>query len=244
MAFEKKLTHEEIDSAQFIEFSKYVPVDGIDYIPPWDNEAGFYTSNDNAILSDLFVFEGKAGATYDIFSHSFFDPFILLLYDNEGNEVAADQDQGSYGSDMIFGYVAPYTGKYYVNASWDQGIADGHKFVSISVNEDIDTISPSEPEPEPDPDLEPEPTPDPHPVTNINDRIFNWGETIYLGLFPEHQESISIFGYYARTYSNGDAVGEKGGSIYYYDGGIDGTAEIIQVGTVSDYLTQATAAGF
>ncbi len=70
------------------------------------------------------------------------------------------------------------------------------------------------------------------------------GETIYLGLFPEHKESINIFGYYARTYSTGDAVAEKNGNIYYYDGGADGTDEIVQVGTVSDYLTQATAAGF
>ncbi|SCZ86433.1 hypothetical protein NSMM_540036 [Nitrosomonas mobilis] len=36
-------------------------------------------------------------------------------------------------------------------------------------------------------------------------------------------EKPDVFGYYARVYSNGDALGEKDNLIYYYDGGQTGT---------------------
>lgn len=73
------------------------------------------------------------------------------------------------------------------------------------------------------------------------DRIFNWGESTYSSLLPEHQASMSdVFGYYARIYSNGHAVGEKDGNIYYYAG----SGEIVMVGTTVDLLQQAVTAGF
>lgn len=84
----------------------------------------------------------------------------------------------------------------------------------------------------------------PQTISDI-DRVFNWGESIYTDLFPEHQESQDdVFGYYARIYSNGDALGEKDGSIYYYDGGAGGSGGVVLVGSISDFLPQAIAAGF
>lgn len=83
------------------------------------------------------------------------------------------------------------------------------------------------------------------PFVSAADRVFNWGESVYTDLFPEHQESQDdLFGYYARLYSNGDALGEKDGNIYYYDGGAGGSGEIVLVGATSDFLPQALAAGF
>lgn len=228
------LTSTAINSAKTLTFSKYVPASGSD-LTGWDNSASFFTSEDFALLSDTFVFEGKENATYDIFSNSFLDPYILLLYDDKGNVIATDQDQGTLGSDMVFDYVAPYTGKYYVSASWHQGLAAENKFVSVSVYENIDTI-PITPPAEPLP---------PTPIAADNrDRVFNWGESAYQSLFPSHQDSQDVFGYYTRIYSNGDALGEKDGNVYYYDGGADGTKEIVMVGAVTDFMTQAIAAGF
>ena len=78
------------------------------------------------------------GESYDIFSSSYFDPFILLIYDKNGKVVGADRDQGTYGMDEIFDFRPPYTGTYFINASWDQGLAQGHRYVSVSVYEDVD----------------------------------------------------------------------------------------------------------
>lgn len=78
-------------------------------------------------------------------------------------------------------------------------------------------------------------------TTSDVDRIFNWGESTYSNLLPEHKSSIDdIFGYYARIYSNGHAVGEKDGNIYYYAG----SGEIVTVGTTTDLLQLAVSAGF
>ena len=81
--------------------------------------------------------------------------------------------------------------------------------------------------------------------TTVNlDRIFNWGESIYPDLFSDHPESLDIFGYYARIYSNGNAIGEQNGDLYFYDGGLNGTGDIILIGTIADFFPQAISAGF
>ena len=218
------LTSTQIASAQSITFAPYTPsVSSIG----WDSLAEYNTLEDYAILHDKFVFQGKEGATYDIYSFSYFDPFILELFDSKGNVIAYDDYTGSDGSDHIK-YVAPYTGQYYIDASWNQGTADANKFVRIAAYEDIDTAHGSTPT----------------PVINDIDRIFNWAESAYHGLFPDHQDSRDADGFHFRMYSSGDAIGEKEGSIFYYDGGAGGSDEAVLVGTASDYLPQAIAAGF
>ncbi|QOJ23020.1 MAG: DUF4347 domain-containing protein [Gammaproteobacteria bacterium] len=71
------------------------------------------------------------------------------------------------------------------------------------------------------------------------DRLFNWAESAYTALFPNHATSQEIAGYHARLYENGNALGEQNGNIYFYD-----SHSIVLVGTVDDFLPSAIAAGF
>jgi hypothetical protein len=129
------LTSAEMRKANTLSFSKYTQTE---VITDWDNSVTYYTSKPGAILHSLFAWEGTAGATYDISSSSFFDPFLIQVYDNLGNVVAVDGEDRTYGSDYVWDFVAPYTGTYYVSAGWDQGAY--HTFVSLSIYEDVDTI--------------------------------------------------------------------------------------------------------
>ncbi len=61
------------------------------------------------------------------------------------------------------------------------------------------------------------------------DDLFNWGEGAYKNVMPTHKDSYAIENYYARIYDNGQAVGEKNGNIYHYDGD-----DINLVGTVEE----------
>lgn len=105
----------------------------------WDNKAYYSTSKDYAILNDDFKWNATEGAVYDIVSTSYFDPFIVIVYDNLGKAIKTGESsyEGSYGSDWVWNFVAPYTGTFYVSASWDQG--NYYKSVSLSIYEDIDT---------------------------------------------------------------------------------------------------------
>lgn len=105
----------------------------------YENEATYYESGSGAILRDLFRVTLTEGATYYIYSSSYFDPFLLSLHDAQGSFIAVDSGV-SYGNDTI-SYIAPYSGTYYINASWDQGSASSNKFVYLSIQEDIDTIA-------------------------------------------------------------------------------------------------------
>lgn len=113
-------------------------VPGID----WDNSVYYSTSRNYAILYDDFKWYATEGATYDIVSQSYFDPFIVIVYDSLGNAIKTGEStyEGAYGSDWVWDFVAPYTGYFYVTASWNQG--SYYKDVSISIYEDIDTASP------------------------------------------------------------------------------------------------------
>lgn len=116
--------------------SPYTPtLSGID----WDNSAYYSTSRSYAILFDTFKWTATEGATYDIVSKSYFDPFVVLVYDALGNVVKTGEAsyEGSYGTDWVWGFVAPYTGTFYVSASWNQGTY--FKNVAIGIYEDIDT---------------------------------------------------------------------------------------------------------
>jgi hypothetical protein len=61
------------------------------------------------------------------------------------------------------------------------------------------------------------------------DDLFDWGEATYKDIMPTHKDSYAIEDYYARIYDNGQAVGEKNGKIYHYDG-----ENINLVGTVDE----------
>jgi serralysin len=133
------LTSSRMQSASQLTFAPYTPT----YSSiTWDSSATYYTSQQYAILYDTFRWTGKEGATYDIFSSSYFDPYLIQVYDDKGNVIAVDTTSWSdtYGYDYVWDFVAPYSGTYYVSAGWNQGSASTNRFVSLSVYEDVGTI--------------------------------------------------------------------------------------------------------
>lgn len=136
------LTPSEMSSARTLTFAPY-SVSGID----WDVRANAYGSENYAILHALYTFTAVAGATYDLYSTSFFDPFVLIVYDAQGNAIVANDESNDgsdvylvdayYSQDIIYDWVAPYSGTYFVNASWHQG--SYYTFYSLSVYGDLDT---------------------------------------------------------------------------------------------------------
>jgi hypothetical protein len=199
----------------------------------WDFQAAVNGDEDNALTHSIYSFKAYEGATYDIYSVSSFDPYLVKIFDEQGNTIEANLEQNDpadfnlggvlHGVDKIAEWVAPYTGTYYVEAGWNQGTFN--KFYSLSVNENMDTIS-SE------------------PISAKAGRIFNWAEDEYSILFPNHPETEIISGFHARIYDSGAALGEKDGNMYFYDGAAGGSNSIILLGTVSDFLPQVLAEGF
>lgn len=116
----------------------------------WDYSASVYGEEDNALSHSLYRFNAIAGATYDIFSISYFDPYLLRIYDQFGNAMVVNDenddsvdlelpDGGLYSHDDLYAWVAPYSGAYYVNASWNQGVA--YTVYGLAIYEDRDTIA-------------------------------------------------------------------------------------------------------
>lgn len=213
--------------------------------------SGMVVGVTKAPYNPVYKFTATEGETISVIDQSFFDPY-LRLYDSSGNAIQISSesvdrvaevyfydlthpsDGGSYSLDLILEWVAPYTGTYYVKPGWDQG--NYFKNYALSISGDMDTaVKPPPPPP---------PSPPPKEIPPDIERVFNWAENTYHNLFPEHNESRDFFGYHARMYSNGDGIGEKDGGIYYYDGGNGGSGEIVNVGTVSDYINQAITACF
>jgi len=115
----------------------------------WDRVASVTGFNSGALLHSIYKFTAVAGATYDLFSTSYFDPFLLRVFDSQGNAIVANHeaDDGAplvlsgvrYDQDVIFNWVAPYSGTYYVEANWNQG--NFYKYYSLNIYEDKDTAS-------------------------------------------------------------------------------------------------------
>lgn len=138
------LTASEMSRAGILTFKPYTT----STTSNWDFQAGVFGSNSNALLHQTYKFSAQEGATYDIISTSYFDPFLLRIYDEQGNAIVANDESddgpnfylgdGYYSNDIIWDWVAPYTGTYYVSASWNQG--NYYKFYGLSLYEDVDTI--------------------------------------------------------------------------------------------------------
>lgn len=129
------LTPAEMASANPLTLTKVTDPKLADY----ENSALFASASYYASLAEIFSFQGTAGANYSILSSSYFDPFVLRVFDAQGNVIAVDDGQLDYGYDHVF-FFAPYTGTYYVNASWNQGAASGHQTVALGIFEDLDTV--------------------------------------------------------------------------------------------------------
>jgi hypothetical protein len=99
-----------------------------------------YSTNENfSVRTPLFVFSGTAGATYGVASVSHYDPHYLVVYDMQGKAISHDSGGSADGTDVAF-FVAPYSGRYYVNASWSQGPTLDTRGAAIAVYEDLDTV--------------------------------------------------------------------------------------------------------
>lgn len=129
-----RLTTHEMASAPYLPLPAYAPASG--------NGAGY----DNAALvaadflgaenDPVFTWTGVAGAVYSITSSSYYDPWVLLVFDSSGNAIAEDVGGGWLGEDHLT-FVAPYSGTYYVDASWDQGGFFGQQQVTLEILEDL-----------------------------------------------------------------------------------------------------------
>jgi len=139
-SFLPPLTTQKMNGAIRLNFEPFTLFTGSANIGGWDNSAYYGTSAQYALLQSTFAVTLKKGATYDFSSSSFFDPFILELHDSTGKVIAIDTGDGTYGRDHIYNFKPATTGTYYISASWDQGLAIGHRYVSVSVYEDVDTI--------------------------------------------------------------------------------------------------------
>ena len=137
----RDLTSSEMTAARTLTFTSFP-------FGKWDRIAEVYGSDAYALLHHIYKFTATAGATYDITSTSYFDPFLLRISDLYGNVIVAndESDDGAglrasgvvYDQDKLFDWVAPYTGTYYVSASWNQG--SYYKFYGLQVLEDLDTV--------------------------------------------------------------------------------------------------------
>ncbi|QGZ38604.1 uncharacterized protein DUF4214 [Pseudoduganella flava] len=105
----------------------------------YENQAGYASSDPAAGNHPVFSFTAVAGALYTVTSDSYDDPYNLVLYDDDGYPIAEDDGWGAIGQDGL-AFIAPYSGTYYVDASWHQGGWAPYSDVSLDILEDLDTI--------------------------------------------------------------------------------------------------------
>lgn len=137
------LTATEMNTAGTLTFKPYAGSNSVG----WDITAEAYGDEKYAILHDTYRFTATEGATYTLISTSYFDPFLLRIFDVSGNTIVANDegDDGAdflisgtyYSNDIIFNWKAPYTGTYYVQANWNQG--SFYTFYALIINADVDT---------------------------------------------------------------------------------------------------------
>lgn len=124
------LTPREMDWAWQLDLR---PVSDPELALYYGRTARYSTTDPYAGFDDIFVFHATQGMGYTVQSGSYYDPVQLRVYDDLGNAIAVDDGSGDYGYDYA-SFVAPYSGWYYVDASWDQGYYD--TYASINVYED------------------------------------------------------------------------------------------------------------
>ena len=132
------LTWHDMATAQHLPLSIYAP--GAGGAAGYENAALYAASYVGAESDALFSWTGLAGAIYSITSASFYDPHDLIVYDAQGQAIVIDDRSGFYGTDHLT-FIAPYTGTYYVDASWVQGDFLDEQVVALSIREDLDPIA-------------------------------------------------------------------------------------------------------
>jgi serralysin len=130
------LTNYEMNTATSLPLSIYNPGNGITSV--FDYAALYQADYAGAAANAVFSWQGQAGAVYSVTAGSYRDPQLLLVFDAYGNAIAEDDGGGVDGSDHV-SFVAPYSGTYYVDASWVQGTRSGEQKVSLGILEDLGT---------------------------------------------------------------------------------------------------------
>lgn len=128
------LTSYEMNTATRLPLSVYNPGNGVTSV--FDYAALYQADYAGASKQAVFSWQGQAGAVYSITAGSYIDPQLLLVFDANGKAIAEDDGGGVFGSDHV-SFVAPYTGTYYVDASWVQGTRSGEQKVSLGILEDL-----------------------------------------------------------------------------------------------------------
>ena len=101
----------------------------------FDNSVFESRFDSNAGSSDLYKMSMTQGAIYYFTSSSYFDPYQIVLYDEDGNAMKVTTDEASLGIDNLYGFVAPYSGTLYVDAGFNPG--QFYDQVYLAVYEDL-----------------------------------------------------------------------------------------------------------
>ncbi len=134
------LTESEMAAAWTLPFSRYSPP-----LESWDFHSMFADTNPDWWWDEHFAFVAFAGEKYEFYSTSYYDPTNLIIYDQFGNAIVANSESDDpdpfeldgdlYYQDAIYDWVAPYSGIYYLDASWNH--TSDYSFYAVSIYEDL-----------------------------------------------------------------------------------------------------------
>lgn len=102
----------------------------------YESAVQYYAEFPIGAAETLFSWQAAAGAVYTLQSTSYYDPGVLLVYDQSGYAIVEDDATGLPGSDHAT-FVAPYSGTFYIAPGWQQGGGEGQQGVTLSVYEDL-----------------------------------------------------------------------------------------------------------
>ncbi len=98
-------------------------------------------SNSYVNQNEYFRFQGQEGATYDFAANSYYTPDGIVITDNLGKIIALTYNDADDASaiTLLTGFVAPYSGIYYMTIGFDRSIYDSSG--RIVIGEDLDTAT-------------------------------------------------------------------------------------------------------
>jgi len=139
------LTNEQIKSAKTLKFSAAdANKDGIDSQAEYGSMG--FSFDEPVPTGDVFKLKLTDRGTYDVTDWvsgvADYDTFSLRICDNSGKVIAIDPtptitSNYSFIHTDLYGFIAPYTGDYYIGAGWGAKYTPG--FISLTIKEDIDT---------------------------------------------------------------------------------------------------------
>jgi Ca2+-binding RTX toxin-like protein len=101
---------------------------------PWDLRAEFRPQS-NIGASDIFAIQFSEGAKVEIYNLNFsLRSGGLVLYDQNGVSLAQAAGVVQAYSHELSGFVAPYTGLYYINALWSPNTRPGDASIRVRVD--------------------------------------------------------------------------------------------------------------